>query len=131
MNPRWCVHYTGAMDDACAAGVRYADVRGEGPGVILPCVSAPGAPECAARRLPTAEEIRVEQERDDARIAAMVKAMEIVAAAAEASPDRTAQGTGDCPACGKTFKYTASLPKRRRAFMFIRCETPNCLALIT
>ena len=65
----WCVHFRGLQHDVCAAGVRYADVHGDGVGTDrYPCFRDSTCGEtCPERRFPTAQEIAAEKRRlDDA-----------------------------------------------------------------
>lgn len=79
----------------------------------------------------TPEQLAEEEAISAKMIDAIGKAAKVAVQAAEASPERRAEGTMECPACGKTLRYSCSVPKRRRTFLMVRCETDGCLKLIT
>lgn len=59
-----CKHFNGLIHDTCAAGVAYRDARDTTARPFLyPCYEVPEGmvrPDCAARELPTAEELAAE-----------------------------------------------------------------------
>lgn len=67
---------------------------------------------------------------DEAKMSAMMAAVDIAVKAAKASAELRAAGEGTCEACGGTFGYIASVPKRRRAFVQIACRS-GCFSMIT
>jgi len=83
-----CKHFNGLIHDTCAAGLAYHTVRDATARPFLyPCYEVPEGmdqPDCAARDLPTAEELVAER----ARVAALVEA------------HCKALAEGKCPTCG-------------------------------
>lgn len=138
MNPNWCIHYTGLWGPgmkeivACRAGIEYRTLPkpAEGP-IRLPCVSHEDAAPCAKRCIPTPDQVKEDDAKMEKHTAALLAAMKIAGDAAEAKESRSAVGSAECPLCGGRFRYRVDLPKRRKGFMAIQCETKNCLWMIT
>ena len=64
----WCVHFTGLMQQRCAAGVIYTEVKGDGP--RWPCFQRDGvASACPHTRYPTPEEVAAQVAESDAALA--------------------------------------------------------------
>jgi hypothetical protein len=83
-----CKHFNGLFNGVCKTGVFYRDVRNEhGRPFVYPCIAGPvgnGAPVCAARALPTADELAAAEARAEAIRRAMNEAIQ----------------AGRCPTCG-------------------------------
>lgn len=62
---------------------------------------------------------------------ALGKALDLACAASAAKNGEHVRGSDTCPQCGGTFDFAASVPKRKRAFVQIRCRTQGCLSAIT
>lgn len=116
----WCRHFTGVQNDACAIGVRYADVRvvPEGGGMYqFPCLLDTAT--CPSVSVYTAEEL-AEQERETAKaILGFTKARAAIVEHGQAS------GILDCPVCGKgQLGYSKAASN---GHIHAACSTPGCV----
>ena len=83
----WCVHFRGIQHGTCAAGVRYADVQGDGVGIDrYPCFrDCTYGETCSRRRFPAAEEIAAEERRLEDALRQFLDRLE----------------NNECPHCGR------------------------------
>jgi hypothetical protein len=134
MNATKCKHFNGVQNDACRAGVKYADVRiansAQG-GYSLPCLTEynlAGA-TCGQCQLPTPDEIAAWKRDMAERFEKVVKARAAIVAHLggpwkKGTPGST--GTIDCPVCGKA----GGLGFSRSGYnghIHAACKTPVCV----
>lgn len=130
-----CVHFTGIMNDECAAGVNYESVRVDGCG--LPClrgdsrISGGDNLPCDKRHWPTEEEVQAMVDESNRR---MKIALSGVAAVVEDAAKRGlgkrngGRGEVDCPVCdGGTIHYSVSGFNGHR---HAKCTTADCVSFM-
>lgn len=129
-----CKHFTGLMNDACRAGVKYLDVAVENPppgvGRSFPCLlkyNHAGA-TCEKCDMPSPAEV-AEEEREHKRLAEAVgKARAAIVAHLgpwKRGKVNSASGRIDCPVCGAK----GALAFRRAGYnghVAARCSTAGC-----
>lgn len=139
--PDKCRHYNGTINDACDAGVKYADVRlGFGtPKMSLPCFSAGdngrgrdwnelGA-KCEKCDFPTAEELAAEEKEWKERSARMMKVRQAIVAHLGGPWKKGMKGSAgsiDCPACVKGCVNFSRAGYN--GHIHARCSTSGCAA---
>jgi hypothetical protein len=128
-----CVHFNGCQNDRCAAGVSYAELRGDRIG--LPCLAkyAPAdGPVCDKRREPTPEECAADLadasrrfEQTKTARAAIVARIGPYKRGVGASP--SVSGRMDCPVCGKpdALHYSRA---GRNGHVHAHCATAGCVS---
>jgi hypothetical protein len=141
--PGKCVHYTGAVNECCAAGVNYQQLAGPGEawGLRLPCHSADyrtgsGRPlpradavaECPHRREPTTEEVAADEKAANESIGRIdtVRAA-VVAHLGGPWKKGTPAGGGaiPCPCCGGTVAFSRA---GYNGHIAARCSTGGCVS---
>lgn len=131
----WCVHYRALMHhDTCAAGVNYAQLRGDtrGPAInLLPCfIDKPGEPpkervKCEHFRAPTPEEIAEHKAWFDARMNKMAVVFEVIMPWRAKHKGKSHAEVIDCPAC-KTGRLHLSIAASN-GHVHGQCTTPDCV----
>ena len=124
-----CVHFNGLMNDRCAAGVCYADVKPAPPvrgPLALPCFALDdNAAPCEHQRFPTREEAEEYERETHARFERMMGARKRIVEVT--SGRRGVSGTTDCPVCGKRLGYSVA---GNNGHIWAKCETEGCVAWI-
>lgn len=109
-----CIHFTGIMNECCAAGVKYSDVR-VGKPYEFPCIGTGG--ECSKRKLRTPAEVE-KHIKDLEDLAASQIAMYVLAKSHFAkTKERTAKI--QC-VCGGQMTYAVASNNH------IRAKCPTC-----
>lgn len=129
-----CVHFNGTLNDACRAGIKYADVEdrtGEMKGRKLPCLPPLGGGVCMAlcekRRFPTPAEVEAKEARilkslSDTMTARAAIVEKIGPYVKRKTPGAT--GSIPCPIC-----KTGTLHYSRASFnghIHAACTTTDC-----
>jgi hypothetical protein len=140
--PDKCRHYNGTVNDACDAGVKYADVQlGHGtPKYSLPCYSAGdngrgrdwntlGA-ACEKCSFPTAEEVAADEAEIKVRFEGMIKARDAIVANLGGPWKKKMPGSAGvigCPVCGKpdSLRFTRS---GYNGHIHAKCSTEKCVS---
>lgn len=120
-----CVHFTGIMKPACAAGVTYDSVRGSGP---IPCLTLHGKRnDCCAKYLePTPEQIAEDKRQFEAHMERFRLVMaEVAKWRTWTKTNRVAkQEVIECPACkGRLHLSQAAY----NGHIWGKCETKGCV----
>jgi hypothetical protein len=132
--PDKCIHYTGtAINEVCAAGVKYADVTDKTTTPhSLPCIGRynPGGAKCEKCQLPSPGEIEAEEAAMKKRVEGIGKARTAIVAACGGPWKRGVKGsTGviDCPVCGsaKSLRFSRS---GYNGHVGARCMTTDCVS---
>ena len=103
--PDKCIHYTGTVNETCAAGVKYDDVIDMTTTPrSLPCIDRynPGKVTCDKRQIPTAEEVAADEADMRLRMEGVNKARAAIVAHLGGPWKKGMGGSSgsiDCPVC--------------------------------
>ena len=117
---RRCKHFNGLMNDACRAGVAYADVRvspEDGPR-LLPCLRE--CDTCPKVEFYTPEELDAQEKEHEESMQRMFKARAAIIEAANGQ--RSVRGQMACPNCGKRLAFSVAY----NGHVHAQCATPGC-----
>lgn len=136
-----CRHFTGLLDGACGAGVRYMDVAIEGEfkyrygsrdavytaGREWPCrrdrAETFGVPPCPKAEWPTREEAEAEKAEIDGYMDRVTVARKAIVASIASTGKNV--GSCECPTCKGVLHYRRATSK---GHIHAKCETPDCVA---
>lgn len=125
-----CIHFSGAMQKKCDAGVVYADLVGTDPGwgKRLPCNRKWGSPVvCSRAEYPSEDQCRESEEATKKDVWATITALGLCIEDSENKGWRKGlniEGTIQCPVCRGTIRYHRSW---YNGHVWLACETPGCV----
>lgn len=158
MNHGQCIHFTGLMQDRCAAGVCYREAFGGSDGIFLrmPCIQFREVPKnrpgtlvrfgeetvrkemdrrgeamvpCALFQAPTDQQVQESREASDKATRGVVLALQVASEwAVKPKPPLDRHDVVECPSCGGKLHLHQS---SYNGHVHGRCETPLCLHWIT
>lgn len=96
---RKCIHFNGVMNDSCKAGIKYNDVRGEGP-MKFPCLQNGGF--CESAKFPSPEEVKKRLDEIESAESKIIAAYTKIKA--HYNKTKELSGTLTCE-CGGQLKY--------------------------
>lgn len=118
---RRCKHFNGIMNDACRAGVAYADVRvspEDGGRYLLPCFRE--CDTCPKAEFYTPEELDAQEKEREESMQRMRKARAAIIEATNGQ--RRRQGQIPCPNCGKWLAFSVAY----NGHVHAQCASPGC-----
>ena len=127
--PDHCKHFTGMINDVCAAGVNWREVTG-GPdfGILTrtPCTNPEHAGKCKLHQLRTQAEIDEENRFWDEQIALMETEEPFWQKIRYANMSG-GHGVCECPRCKGKCHWSVAASNRH---LHARCETDGCISFM-
>lgn len=122
-----CKHFTGLLDDKCAAGVVYDKVRKKGLRGI-PCLKhSDNGGECEKCQWKTEEEIQARLDEINAHTEKFKATLPIIKKVKEQHKGEDWQGTEDCPVCEAPLHLRHA---KINGHVWGKCETDNCVSFM-
>lgn len=117
-----CIHFNGAINRVCNAGVRYDSFA---KGAPFPCYSGQAMAVCERACLPSRDDVEAGLRETGEHLARMGKVMAAIKASGDIQPGM--EGSIPCPCCSGTVRYTRA---RSNGHWAVRCSTLDCCHFI-